>query len=151
MFEIGQHIAVNGMNIYGYALYLHHGIVSRVLRGSCTHVIHYQRAKGEKDFIIREDTFDTFHEGWDSETVQVIEHKTDAKCKYTTDQAEQRARKCLGNKEFRYLTNNCESFCEWCYTDDAVSYQVRSAAWIAVSALCIATAAATAKKKKSQS
>jgi hypothetical protein len=145
MFEVGQHIVVNGKKMGGIlALYLHHGIVSGVENGVCTRVIHYQRGAGETDFSIREESFATFHEGWDADSVRVIEHSCDP-IKFSLPEVEMRARSRLGCKEFKYLTNNCESFCQWCFTDVAVSYQARKAGWF--TAVCTVVIAAYRSKR----
>lgn len=49
---------------------------------------------------------------------------------YTGDEAARRARSRIGEDRYRFVTNNCEHFCDWCLYGEGHSAQVdRFLAW----------------------
>jgi len=95
------------------SIYRHHGIY--VGRGR---VIHYAGlARGLRPGPVEEVSLEGFAHG------RPVCVRTD---RATFDRAEvvRRARRRLGEAQYRLLTNNCEHFCQWCVSGNSRSEQV---------------------------
>jgi hypothetical protein len=108
-FEPGTHI------VTGRGLYTHHGIYVGSGR-----VVHYAGlSDGWRSGPIEEVSLDEFANG---ELVVIRAH---ASRSFSSAEIVARARSRLGENTYHLLRNNCEHFCEWCFTGRKRSWQVQ--------------------------
>ncbi len=118
-------------------LYDHHMLLTQVISASVVMVIHYTSAveganRGQEDSL---SSFSWFG-GNDGETGVITEEKIDMKpenlelleyqdgmTRFTGEEAIERARQRLQEKEYGLMSNNCECFVNWALRGEAVSYQ----------------------------
>jgi hypothetical protein len=109
----GAHIAVQR------DLYAHHGIVCSQ-PGEPIRVIHYSKTDGEPR-IREEDYITAFLCHSPQSAVSVIPYDT---TRWPPETVVARARRCIGQAEYRLHGNNCEHFANSCHSEELYSGQV---------------------------
>lgn len=114
--KIGDHLVVDRK------IYTHHGIY--VGEGK---VIHYSGSPNNlKNAIVEQTTIEDFAKmeiAGKSFTFDLV-IKDESYKKFSREEVVKRAKKRIGEKEYNLVTNNCETFCNWCISGQNVSNQV---------------------------
>lgn len=121
----GDHIRVHRK------VYYHHMMVTKVIDKSHLRVIHYtggdesgkEVVKAVSSHNCKAEIVETIREIKKSEEIELLRYKNGEDI-YTPREAISRARSRLGEKDYNLVTNNCECFINWAYTDRDVSGQV---------------------------
>lgn len=117
--KIGDHLVVNRIG------YDHHGIYIGEEK-----VIHYSGSPSNlKNAIIEETSLDKFIEvtiaGETFPCKTLI--KEEKYGKFSRKEVVKRAKSRIGERQYNLITNNCETFCNWCITGQNKSNQVTNA------------------------
>lgn len=107
-----------------HALYVHYGVY--VETSDDPHIIHYTGENGPQDFsgMIRETPISVFLNGETKYSVCEFDPKN-YKTIYSGEETVKRAKSKLGERNYNFLTNNCEHFAVWCKTGEEKCFQLR--------------------------